>query len=529
MHANTQVGSLDMRRGNPAEVRPSDFDVWDRPYNVTAAVPAISVGATDDFVKLRKIHVLAEVFAHRADISVVLVGRDLIAATRALPKIANEGVSIDAIARADVMADEQLSFGVDGQPDHRASPFLGIAFIQVRLPRVDVAPHLIQLDKARRDILYFGVRYLASFFRGREHQGKDRVFVKPRKAGDRAHAHALKHELKYLRRSLGIGVVGAQLRSRSGERCFTRLAAPALNAALAVVSELSARSVRAIDAGHDFSPLDCCAEKSHNELGSGSWLTPRFGLAPQPVSAGSGALIVKGYGLRWYNGNIHRGALSSESDLNRDGHRSILSESPVPAGLSHLTPKSLFRRRNVKLHRRFEGRLGSAYCRPPSRFKLGRHNPISQRITTENPSLPSISPVRISDGFQFSGLRHAVHRRMDGCHVILVGLEIEAHFGKQIAHNPWREDAARSIQFIARHNCSHRICQSERFVRRFIGKQRSQSLNSPKQVRFFLGEPLLFGFDLRHSKASLVDCRHIFVRCHALKINKEINFVKEKR
>jgi hypothetical protein len=86
-------------------------------------------------------------------------------------------------------------------------------------------------------------------------------------------------------------------------------------------------------------------EKPYNHFGSGLRLIPRFGLAPQPVSAGSGALSVS-YGLGWWFDRNLYGLTGSKCDLNSDNHVVfILPESPVGAGLSHLTPNLLHRLR----------------------------------------------------------------------------------------------------------------------------------------------------------------------------------------
>ena len=147
---------------------------------------------------------------HRAHVAVVRIGGELIAAISAFPQIADEGVSIDTVARADVMTDDQFGFGVHCQPDHRAAPLFGIAFVQVRLPRVDEAPHLIELHKSRLDVLHFGIEKLAGFLRCGQHQRKNRVLVQPGKPGDRANAHTLKHERDNACGSLRVGVVRAR-------------------------------------------------------------------------------------------------------------------------------------------------------------------------------------------------------------------------------------------------------------------------------------------------------------------------------
>jgi len=106
---------------------------------------------------------------------------------------------------------------------------------------------------------------------------------------------------------------------------------PSVEWALAEVPNRFTGLVLASDAGHGVSPLAFCGETSQTSFGSEAWVTPCFGLAPQPVCAGSGALIVKSYASRWDNGNIHRGALSCEPYLNGDGHCSFLSLAPAPS------------------------------------------------------------------------------------------------------------------------------------------------------------------------------------------------------
>jgi hypothetical protein len=68
-------------------------------------------------------------------------------------------------------------------------------------------------------------------------------------------------------------------------------------------------------------------------------LPPRSGLAPTPVSAEAGALNIS-YVLGWWFDRDFYGVTGSECDLDADYHAGfILPESPVPAGLSYLTPK----------------------------------------------------------------------------------------------------------------------------------------------------------------------------------------------
>jgi hypothetical protein len=112
---------------------------------------------------------------------------------------------------------------------------------------------------------------------------------------------------------------------------------------LTEVPEFLAGLVLAFGARHGASPLAFCGETSQNILGSEAWVTPRFGLAPAPVSLGAGALSVRDYGLRWHNGYFHRWTVYSEADIDCDLH-SIppFSRRAVLRALrgSYLTPKS---------------------------------------------------------------------------------------------------------------------------------------------------------------------------------------------
>ena len=108
---------------------------------------------------------------------------------------------------------------------------------------------------------------------------------------------------------------------------FAESATVALDSLFTGVAKPLGLAVLTFDAVHVISPLALGGETSQNRGSrSEAWLTPRFGLAPQPVSAGSGALSVTGYELWWANGYIHHGAASSEDNLNCDRHCSFLSQ-----------------------------------------------------------------------------------------------------------------------------------------------------------------------------------------------------------
>src|SRR5205823_7907553 len=128
---------------------------------------------------------------------------------------------------------------------------------------------------------------------------------------------------------------------------FTGIAAPALNPALTEVTKSLAGLVLASEAGHGFSPLAFCGEKPQNQFGSRSWLTPRFGLAPTPVSAEAGALNQQ---LSNYGGLIAIVGLLSVQPLSADTLRGpYLTPKSFPLRLLEHVRKSLAKGvRNIK-------------------------------------------------------------------------------------------------------------------------------------------------------------------------------------
>jgi hypothetical protein len=102
--------------------------------------------------------------------------------------------------------------------------------------------------------------------------------------------------------------------------------------------------VLAADAGHGLFSLALGGEKSHTIYGSRAWVTPRFGLAPRPVRAGSGALFEGRYLARWFDGYFYRVTCRSARDSNRYPHcRFRLSQAALASdtrlGGSYLAPK----------------------------------------------------------------------------------------------------------------------------------------------------------------------------------------------
>src|SRR5207247_2447240 len=169
-----------------------------------------------------------------------------------------------------------------------------------------------------------------------DQQAHDRVAIEARKPFSGANRAAFNEALNRPRCCIGIRQhhVTRQYCVRFAESGFASIAAPTLNPALAEVTKSLAGLVLASEAGHGFSPLAFCGEKPQNQFGSRSWLTPRFGLAPTPVSAEAGALNQQ---LSNYGGLIAILGLLSVQPLSADTLRG-----------SYLTPKSFLslRRRN---------------------------------------------------------------------------------------------------------------------------------------------------------------------------------------
>ncbi len=202
------------------------------------------------------------------------------------------------------MSDKQFGFSCPEQAKPLCYPTrLESALIQVRLARMDDTPTFHPFARTWGYVLYSGIKHRTRFCRCRFHECQNRVLVHSSEALDCADAHSLKHHGKSLRRRLRVGVVVAEFGSgfRKGE--FAGNAAIPLNMALSVGAKLTDYVVTAF-AGHDVFPLRFSGESATISLRLDLWLTPRFGLAPPPVDAGSGALTYKLLNW-WWRHSLH--------------------------------------------------------------------------------------------------------------------------------------------------------------------------------------------------------------------------------
>src|SRR5712692_7781055 len=188
-------------------------------------------------------------------------------------------------ALTDLKARHQLCLRIE-RDEHPLIPDFG-RVVFADSPRLfpDEAPNLIALQVVRAQIADVFERMFGAH-RCREHQRQDRAFVQSSDAGNGANTHSLKHQRQRLCCGFRRSVVRSKFKGgRIGKRGAAGLATVTLDFALAVNSELLSTLVLASYAGHGFSPLDFCGEKPQNLFGSRLRLTPRFGLAPTPVSA----------------------------------------------------------------------------------------------------------------------------------------------------------------------------------------------------------------------------------------------------
>ncbi len=254
------------------------------------------------------------------------------------------------------------------------------------------------------------------------------------------------------------------------------------------------------EAGHGFSPLDFCAEKSHNKFGSGLWFTPRFGLAPQPVKAGSGALIVS-YVLGWWFDRDFHGVTGSECNLDSDNHAAfILPESPVDAGLSLFTPKLSLARKLV----------GSKFLW--LRLTFCDRSAQSRRYSFTSPLVSGDSAparLRLKDFLNLSRLFHSSDRCVDGGKEI--GLGWQSQRLNPVANFDWKQRSIEGSEYNATgigysvHQSGHR----RGFLVRF--GQFVQGSNLPLLSRNFVFKLLAVGKQLLQFAGSLSKISFVIV------------------
>src|SRR5579872_308111 len=342
VHPHTQVATLDMRSRNPRKIRASGFDFRHCCNDGSAAVPFwAGLRTSVNLLKLRKMHVISVPLFNRSHVPAKRVTGDLVNAKRPLTQIAHKLVRADRVPGADVVRENHFGVRVQSKPCPLIAPISGRVNTHVLSVTADHRPEFVKLDKLGPDVADSGIKHPLRVLRCREHQRKNRVFVQAHDAGDGANAHSFQHHEQHLIYSVFVNRVSRQEWSGGGIAEGSRAGGTAITASfVAIEAELLNGLMLAFAARHGLFPLEFCGEKADNEVGSELWLTPRFGLALPTASTESRALLCSIKSRWWFYRNLD--SLSGNANGNSCSAHclSLLSGSPVSAGLSGLTPKS---------------------------------------------------------------------------------------------------------------------------------------------------------------------------------------------
>ena len=327
-HSHGQVLPLHKRSADVSGVGIALSDFGYNPRDAWWGVPR--VGAVELPVvskhlrELREVRIKTERIRNGLFVKMESVCRYLRAAIfgHALVQIAHEAASAFPTPLPDTKSCDQLSFRVHRNEYPLVSHFGRVSSTDVAPFLAHVAPNFVALQIPGTETAHSPVHQSGTAFASDKQESHDRVAVqsgKPFCAADRAPLQKTMQRT-FRRVRLGRERIAGELGVGFRKSVLAGSAFPALDAALTEGTSFNAVRVLASDAGHGFSPLDFCGKKPHTHFGSGVRLTPRFGLAPTPVQAEAGVLIVEGYLARWINGYYHRGTVDSEGDLNRDLH-----------------------------------------------------------------------------------------------------------------------------------------------------------------------------------------------------------------
>ena len=340
-HSHSQVLPLHKRRADMVRVGVALSDFGYNPRDAWWGVPRIGrielPEVTEHFRELREVYVRAEALGNSHGVVIQPVRRELHAVGDALIQVPQKSPRIGAHALADAKRRNQFCFRINRNVNPLVAKFGRIAASHIAPLLADVTPNLIHLQIPGAEVSHSRVHESRAALSGYDEQSHDRVAIQSRQplgATDRA---ALKKAMQRMLHRLGIREeqIAREFRVGFTESGITGLAAPTLNPALTKVSELLAGLVLTFDARHGLFSACVEREKPYNEFGSGVRLTPRSGLAPQPVSAGYGAVSCY---LATHGGLYTVGLLS--------GNRAddfLLGDAPTNLGpFADLSAKSFF-------------------------------------------------------------------------------------------------------------------------------------------------------------------------------------------
>jgi hypothetical protein len=346
LHSDGQVLPLHETGGDVLGIgiTGSDFgyNLRDRSWGV-ALISMLAI-VSIELRKLREVCITRERFFDGLAVEDVCVGSQLdTMVSDPIPEVSHEGLRVSAGSFADQERGNQLRVRVQSNENPLITEVSGIVLADVSRLLHQERPDFIALDTTAGQLPHLAIHQSLGAFASKDQQPHDRVAIQasePLCAADRA---SLKKAMQRTFCRIGIREerIAGEFCVGFGKAGIAGSVFPALNTALTEVTEAFAGLVLASNAGHVISPLAFCGETSQNRLsGSEAWAAPRFGLAPTSVSAEAGALIVKSYRLGWWFDRDFHDVTGSKCDLDSNHAVSILPESPVAAGLSHLTPKS---------------------------------------------------------------------------------------------------------------------------------------------------------------------------------------------
>jgi hypothetical protein len=352
-HPHVKVLSFHHRRTDMFGVRIAGSDFGYNPRDPWWGVPRI--GSVELPVvakhlrKLRKVYVQTKAHRYAACVVMQAVTRDLRPAFDAGVQVPEKCGGIAAKPLADVKRGDQLRLRVNRHKNPLTPKFFGIARADALLFLSDPRPNLINLKIPGTKAAQSRVHQSSAAFTCDDEKSHDRVAIQSGEPFGTADRASLKQTVQGTFYRVGIGQECIAGKSLVGfaEGGIAGSAAPALNAPFAKKSEPFAVLVVTSSACHGAFSVYELRRKPYNLFGSGSWLTPRFGLAPTAVDAEAGAhyvrvYCVKVYPLGWIDNDFHRWTVGSEANCDLDSHCVLPSYRAVFQALRglYLLPKS---------------------------------------------------------------------------------------------------------------------------------------------------------------------------------------------
>jgi hypothetical protein len=295
-HTHSQVLSLHKRSADMPRIRIalSDFgynprDAW---WGVSPTGSIILSELAEQFGKLREIDFRSKAFGNGDGVVVQPVCRELHAASKPMMQVPEKFPRIGTHSLANAKRRNEFGFAVDCDVNPLVTNFGRVGGSNVPALLADVAPDFVNLQISGVESAHPCVHQSSAAFPGHKQESHDGVAIEARKPLRRSNGAALKQAMQSLHRGIRLREksVSRELGVRLRESILTGSAFPALNVALAEGTSLNAGRVLASDTSHGLFSACVKRESRYNEFGSESRLTPRFGLAPQPVQAGYGAI-----------------------------------------------------------------------------------------------------------------------------------------------------------------------------------------------------------------------------------------------